>query len=529
MRLLQHLLHLLHQEGMEGDDDGIHQQSTLDLRVISIPAILGAGLLGALSPLYLQAWQSPNNLLQRMTRSFSGGAILALAIIHVMPDAYEALDKSMQDAGQLVGGSTVLLGIFAMVFIESMANQMLCPSKHASVHIHGCNQYHANSSARRAASEDGGSDTAATPLLPAAAGAVLVDLVHQPSHGDEQEQGDEEGEGMQHVGRRWGPASCDGILGGGAHTDAPASDEDEHKLVQANGMCHLQPRHVLKADGHSYPSKLAPGMHHHAHSHSHPTHVEHQHLHDALRHKQRGHAHALRGGHEAVHMHSHDLHHPHSSVHANSSHPHQRGGQSIRKKVMAYMLELGCVFHSLFIGLSLGVTIEGRPQVLALIVALAVHQLLEGLALGSVVAAADFGRYSGVSMAVMYSLTTPLGVGLGIIASYYYGAVSTTGLVVQGLANAASAGMLLYIALVQLVAEHNKYVAAQYATSGTTAAVSASGQTSASQPLGPNSSNSSSFLSLRHQRICSMPGTILLSHIALVAGAALMWVLAFWA
>ena len=145
---------------------------------------------------------------------------------------------------------------------------------------------------------------------------------------------------------------------------------------------------------------------------------------------------------------------------------------------MAYMLELGCVFHSLFIGLSLGVTIEGRPQVripkvlslkailvpstevcrsqpeglrgsslqtlwfigacvpsnpvscadyldckldqnqtvlllmhhflcadcriillslqvLALIVALAVHQLLEGLALGSVVAAADFGRYNG--------------------------------------------------------------------------------------------------------------------------------------
>eukprot|EP00983_Pelagomonas_calceolata_P000240 8066-Pelagomonas_calceolata.AAC.4 len=183
---------------------------------------------------------------------------------------------------------------------HTQANQMLCPSKHASVHIHGCNQYHANSSARRAASEDGGSDTAATPLLPAAAGAVLVDLVHQPSHGDEQEQGDEEGEGMQHVGRRWGPASCDGILGGGAHTDAPASDEDEHKLVQANGMCHLQPRHVLKADGHSYPSKLAPGMHHHAHSHSHPTHVEHQHLHDALRHKQRGHAHALRGGHEAA-------------------------------------------------------------------------------------------------------------------------------------------------------------------------------------------------------------------------------------
>ncbi|KAF5833001.1 ZIP zinc transporter-domain-containing protein [Dunaliella salina] len=523
MRLLQHLLH---RGMMEVDDDGVRQQSTLDLRVISIPAILGAGLLGALSPLYLQAWQSPNNLLQRMTRSFSGGAILALAIIHVMPDAYEALEESMQEAGQLVGGSVVLLGIFAMVFIESMANQMLCPSKHASVHIHGCNQYHANNRARRATSEDGGPDSVATPLLPAAAGAVLVDLVHQNVHGDEQEQGEEEGEGMQHSGRYCAPTPCDGRLGGAAHADAPASDDDENKVVQANGLCHLQPtKHVLRAHSHSYPGKLAPGLHHHAHSHSHPSHLEHPHLHEAL-HK-RGHAHALRGGHEAVHMHSHDLH---SSDSAHSSHPHhQRGGQSVRKKVMAYMLELGCVFHSLFIGLSLGVTIVCVCQVLALIVALAVHQLLEGLALGSVVAAADFGRNSGVSMAVMYSLTTPLGVGLGIMASYYYGAVTRTGLVVQGLANAASAGMLLYIALVQLVAEHNKYVAAQYASSGTTAAISASGQTSSSQPLGPNSSSSSGALLLRHKLICAMPGTILLSHIALVAGAGLMWVLAFWA
>ena len=42
---------------------------------------------------------------------------------HVMPDAYEALSKSMQgERGQLTGGSTVLLGIFAMVLIESMVS-----------------------------------------------------------------------------------------------------------------------------------------------------------------------------------------------------------------------------------------------------------------------------------------------------------------------------------------------------------------------------------------------------------------------
>jgi hypothetical protein len=41
---------------------------------------------------------------------------------HVMPDAYEALDKSLQERGQLVGGSTLLLGIFVMVLIESMVS-----------------------------------------------------------------------------------------------------------------------------------------------------------------------------------------------------------------------------------------------------------------------------------------------------------------------------------------------------------------------------------------------------------------------
>lgn len=46
-----------------------------------------------------------------------------------MPDAYEALDKCMdEEQGQLVGGTTLLLGIFAMVFIESMVGGPACAS-----------------------------------------------------------------------------------------------------------------------------------------------------------------------------------------------------------------------------------------------------------------------------------------------------------------------------------------------------------------------------------------------------------------
>lgn len=99
----------------------------------------------------------------------------------------------------------------------------------------------------------------------------------------------------------------------------------------------------------------------------------------------------------------------------------------------------------------------------------------------------------------------------------------------QGLANAASAGMLLYIALVQLVAEHNKYVAAYYTTSSaaaaaTTASAAAAGPPSSAVPHCPSSSQGPSppTARTRHQRLCSMPSTILLVHAALVAGAAMM-------
>jgi len=96
----------------------------------------------------------------------------------------------------------------------------------------------------------------------------------------------------------------------------------------------------------------------------------------------------------------------------------------------------------------------------------------------------------------------------------------------QGLANAASAGMLLYISQ-QLVAEHNKYVAKQYAAYGAGAAAAAAPGLPSVLPFGASSSLEAP--PLRHQRICFVPGTILLSHVALVAGALSMLMIGFWA
>jgi zinc transporter 1/2/3 len=49
-------------------------------------------------------------------------------------------------------------------------------------------------------------------------------------------------------------------------------------------------------------------------------------------------------------------------------------------------------------------------------------------------------------------LTTPVGIGIGIAISSVYDENSPTALIVEGVFNAASAGILIYMALVDLLA-----------------------------------------------------------------------------
>jgi solute carrier family 39 (zinc transporter), member 1/2/3 len=55
-------------------------------------------------------------------------------------------------------------------------------------------------------------------------------------------------------------------------------------------------------------------------------------------------------------------------------------------------------------------------------------------------------------MATFFSLTTPMGIALGIGVSSIYDQNSSTALIVEGVFNAASAGILIYMALVDLLA-----------------------------------------------------------------------------
>ena len=116
-------------------------------------------------------------------------------------------------------------------------------------------------------------------------------------------------------------------------------------------------------------------------------------------------------------------------------------------------MEAGCIFHSVLIGLGLGVTVLARRQVLALTLALTFHQMLEGVSLGAIVAASRFPGRKAVGMVAAYAVTTPLGVLLGVAVASTYDADGPAARTVQGVLNGVSAGMLLYISLIQQLSE----------------------------------------------------------------------------
>ncbi|KAG2618642.1 zinc transporter 5-like isoform X1 [Panicum virgatum] len=132
--------------------------------------------------------------------------------------------------------------------------------------------------------------------------------------------------------------------------------------------------------------------------------------------------------------------------------PAAAGDELVRHRVISQVLELGVVVHSLIIGMSLGAS-DFPSTVRPLVPALTFHQLFEGIGLGGCIVQAKFRLKSVVAMALFFSVTTPAGVAIGIAISSVYDETSPTALVVQGLLEAAAAGILVYMALVDILAE----------------------------------------------------------------------------
>ncbi|KAK0113240.1 hypothetical protein ONS95_014936 [Cadophora gregata] len=117
-----------------------------------------------------------------------------------------------------------------------------------------------------------------------------------------------------------------------------------------------------------------------------------------------------------------------------------------------FILEFGVIFHSIFIGLTLAVA---GSEFNVLYIVLSFHQTFEGLGLGSRLATAAWPKSKSWlpwAMGAAFGLTTPLAIaiGLGVRSSFEPGSART--LIVQGVFDAISAGILIYTGLVELMA-----------------------------------------------------------------------------
>ncbi|TVU02030.1 hypothetical protein EJB05_52494, partial [Eragrostis curvula] len=179
-----------------------------------------------------------------------------------------------------------------------------------------------------------------------------------------------------------------------------------------------------------------------------------------------------RDGH--VHVHTHATHgHAHGSTALVAA---VGGGEdekenTMRHRVISQVLELGIVVHSVIIGISLGAS-EDPSTIKPLVVALSFHQMFEGMGLGGCIVQgkvlfirkrtpirpdsltqAKFNARSIATMVLFFCLTTPVGILVGIGISSSYNETSPTALIVEGLLNSVAAGILIYMALVDLLAE----------------------------------------------------------------------------
>ncbi|KAJ8650925.1 hypothetical protein MRB53_003948 [Persea americana] len=139
---------------------------------------------------------------------------------------------------------------------------------------------------------------------------------------------------------------------------------------------------------------------------------------------------------------------------------HEEELAKLKQRLVSQVLEIGIVFHSVIIGVTLGMS-QNRCTIKPLVAALAFHQIFEGMGLGGCIAQAGFNLATTTYMCLMFSVTTPLGIMLGMMVFFVtgYDDSSPNALVLEGLLGSLSSGILIYMALVDLIAAdffHNK-------------------------------------------------------------------------
>ncbi|BBH01332.1 zinc transporter 1 precursor [Prunus dulcis] len=145
----------------------------------------------------------------------------------------------------------------------------------------------------------------------------------------------------------------------------------------------------------------------------------------------------------------HGVHEGHVHVHTHATHGHAHGSSAILPEDSASSFEL--IRHRV-ISQVLELGIVSPRTIKPLVAALTFHQFFEGMGLGGCISQAKFKSRAIATMVLFFSLTTPIGIGVGMGISNIYNESSPTALIVEGVFNSASAGILIYMSLVDLLA-----------------------------------------------------------------------------
>ncbi|KAJ9515114.1 hypothetical protein QJQ45_028915 [Haematococcus lacustris] len=466
----------------EASSDG-----TQDIRIAALFAILFTGLLGGLPPLYIKVFRKPGAPLPRLLRAMSAGIILALACIHIIPDSNADLGQlaDLLDPPYDVSGCTIVFGVLIMVVLQSIA------------HSHVGSASVANT---------GGMGGLTSLFIGPGFGPELKDRL-APAHVEQR----------QHSVHK----HSHGIVAEGRQHSRQNSSSLRHHPASALEELLVEPQ------AHDSDSQLLHGGY-----------EQHDHVHEAHRGLPQPHAH-----HHAQPMvmmsaaPGHDTMDPHGHGCARTNHMAMQAAaissSSLRQQAMAMMFELGCIFHSFIIGLTLGVETKDRQAVIGLTVALCFHQWLEGIALGGFIINAGLSAWKGLTMIVVYSLTCPIGVAVGVGIANSYDPSSVAALAVQGVLNGVSGGMLLYVALVMIIAEDftRQDTLDGHTHPSTLSHTSHShSHTDLHYPPSPHSGPSALGEGLGLEPSQRTPSWLYPAcHVALVVGAAVMALLALWA
>ncbi|XP_062230984.1 zinc transporter 7-like [Phragmites australis] len=152
-----------------------------------------------------------------------------------------------------------------------------------------------------------------------------------------------------------------------------------------------------------------------------------------------------------THCHGHGQNHNHAPELVQVEGSEAELSEHVRSVVVSQILEMGIVSHSVIIGLSLGVS-RSPCTIRPLVAALAFHQFFEGFALGGCIAQAQLKTLSAALMASFFAITTPAGIAAGAAVASFYNPNSPRALVVEGILDSVSAGILIYMSLVDLIA-----------------------------------------------------------------------------